>query len=368
MNDTKRISHFDLLKVIAMLFVCISHVFQRVVPNGTTSIIFGVFYSVHMSIFIFVGAYFVRRCTTIKDLLKYFLKMLICYVLPAIIFTILTVISMARYSNHDVVYWLNEFLVRTDTFYWYAIAAFVINAFLATSYYISSKIIKIESLKKDVFKNIVILICFAILFIPFILIHKSETPGLLATNLIVEFVPLAIMGFLFRSFGKYIKQNKVSTILELLVAGICLILYVIALINFKGWLNKATTILLILHQLGSICGVYVYYVLTKWLCKLHQVSKLSIYGKYSYPLYLVHVYIIRVITPYVSKITEVNFYSISFVVLYSLVFTFGSLVITLFLTKNKYINLILFGDYSKLKKKDSKSFDNPVEPIEGVKH
>ena len=351
MKTKERLNHLDLLKFIALLFVCFSHLYQRTVPSATQTLIFGIFYSVHMSMFMFVGGYLVKRCDSFKELGKYFCKMLMYYVYPALVFTILTVISMERYNSKSVLYWLNEFFVRTDTFYWYAISAVIINALLAIAFYLANKIIRNKSLMGDVAKNAILLVIFSLLFLPIIFIFKSETPGMLASNLTVEFVPLAIVGFLIRSFGRYVKDCARSRIIEIAVGIICLIAYIIALINFRGWLNKDTDVRLFLHQLGALAGVYVYYVLAKWICKIKSVMSISYYGRYSYPVYLVHVYLIRVITPYVARITEINFYSVSFVIIYALVFTFGSIVISIALTKNKYINLFLFGDYKPFLKR-----------------
>ena len=339
-----------------MLFVCFSHVYQRTVPGATATVLLGVFYSVHMAMFMFVGGYFVKRCDKILDLLKYFLKMLLYYVVPAVIFTVLTVISMERYSNKSVLEWLIEFVVRTDTFYWYAVAAFVINGFLAIGYFVARKLAKRDGFVGEVIKNLLTLAALAVLLLPFIFLFKSEHYGFLSANLIIEFAPLAVLGFLFKSFGEYIPETKITKLIELLLSAVCLALYIIALVSFKGWLDKATTARLLLHQLGSIAGVYVYYVLAKWLTKVRAVREMSVYGKYSYQLYLVHVYLIRVITPYVSKIAEVNFYSASFVIIYALVFTFGSLVISIALTKNRYLNLVLFGDYRAFCKQKSTKF------------
>lgn len=348
MGENKRLNHFDLLKVVAMLFVCFAHVYQRTMPGGTKTVVFGVFYSVHMSMFMFVGGYFIKRCERFLDVIKYFLKMLAYYIYPAILFTILTVVSMKRYSGKTVIEWLGELVVRTDTFYWYGIAAFIINGLLAVAYYLSQKLFKREDLHPDLIKNGLTLVLFAVFMLPFIFISRSKNYGLLSSNLIIEFVPLVVLGFIFKSFGKYFKPTKRLNAIELLFAGLCLALYVLALYNFKGWLDKSTTQKLVLHQLGAICGVYYYYVLTKWLVKIEFFDKVSALGKYSYPLYLVHVYLIRVITPYVSAIKTVDFYSVSFIVIYALTFAFGSLAISVLLTKNKYVNLVLFGDYKRL--------------------
>ena len=356
--EKKRLSYMDLLKFIAMFYVIFAHVVQRVIPAGTTKLAFGIFYSVHMSIFMFVGGYFIRRCVKLKELFKYYLKMFVLYIFPAIVFTLLTVLTMERYQSHDVFYWFKEYLLRTDSFYWYGIAAFIINALIAFSYYLVNKVFKEDELKCDIFKNIGFIVVFLIMFSPIAFIYNTPNKPLLAINLIVEFVPLAIIGFLFKNFGKYFNDNNINKYLEIGISVICLAIYTLLLNKYPGWYGIDSAKSLVLHQLGAICGVYVYYVIAKYLCKIKLFGDVSVYGKYSYEIYLVHVYLIRIITPYVSKVSEINFYSISFVVIYALTFALGSLGVTILLTKNKYINLALFGNYKPLLiKKDTKSLN-----------
>lgn len=66
--------------------------------------------------------------------------MLIYYIFPAIVFPLLTVLIMERY---------------TDSFYWYGIVAFIINSLLAFSYYFANKIIKLENIKTDIYKHLI---------------------------------------------------------------------------------------------------------------------------------------------------------------------------------------------------------------------
>ena len=157
---------------------------------------------------------------------------------------------------------------------------------------------------------------------------------------------------------KYFNDNNINKYLEIGISVICLAIYTLLLNKYPGWYGIDSAKSLVLHQLGAICGVYVYYVIAKYLCKIKLFGDVSVYGKYSYEIYLVHVYLIRIITPYVSKVSEINFYSISFVVIYALTFALGSLGVTILLTKNKYINLALFGNYKPLLiKKDTKSLN-----------
>ena len=91
-----------------------------------------------------------------------------------------------------------------------------------------------------------------------------------------------------------------------------------------------------------------YYYICVFLTKHKTFEQLSLFGKYSMPLYLIHVYLIRIITPYVNQLSEYNFYSISFLLVYMITFTVGSLFITILLCKNKYVDLILFGNIKRV--------------------
>ena len=337
----QRITYLDLLKVIAMVMVVLSHVLQRHIKGIVPTVWFNIFYSVHMSLFMFVSGFLIKKRNSFKQYFKYVGKAAFSYLLPSLLFTILTVLTMKRYSDHNLLYWLKEYVVRTDTFYWYMVVAFILDCVLALSYLIVSKI-----KTNTVLLVLLVVSLFFILISPFYFIYTSSYPGMLSANLMVYLIPMFIFGFI----ASYIEKALSKKYVYIPLFVLCLITYVTILTVRPNFVSFENTQDFLIHQLGSLCGVIVYYYICKWLCKFKIFKDISKYGKYSMPLYLVHVYLIRIITPYVSSINEVNFYSISFLIIYMLTFLFGSLFITMLLCKNKYVDLLLFGNLNRLKK------------------
>lgn len=345
----KRLSEFDLLKFIASTYVVISHVLQRIITGLTSTRYFGFFYSVHMSIFMFVGGYFVKRAEKFKDLILYLLKMFIYYIFPAVLFTIITVFTIERYNTHDLVYWLNEFLYRTDTFYWYTIVAYFINAAVAIGFYIANKIFKSGTFKKEVLNTLLSLIFASILLLPFVYVYIYKDPALLATSQLIYLAPMVFAGFAFKSFAPYMSRLKTKIKLPIRITVFILALagYAVSMYFFPNWLDMPDNQSLIFHMLGSFAGVLAYYYFCKLITQLNIFKKLSVFGQYSLQLYFVHVLLLRSITQYVAKVTVFDVYGITFIVSYILVIWLGSLAVTMLLSKCKYTDILLFGNYRR---------------------
>lgn len=335
----KRLAYLDLMKVIAMSMVVLSHVLQRQIKGVVPTIWFNIFYSVHMSMFMFVSGFLIKKCESIKEYFKYIVKMIISYLLPSILFTILTVTTLPRYKDHNVLFWLKEFVVRTDSFYWYMVVAFVLNSILSLAYYLTHKI----QLKTTI-KVICAIVVFAIFAVPFYFIAYSNLPGLLSSNLMIYLIPAFILGFVVSYIERAMLKNKVG-IPVFVIATIGYLTILLLRPNFVTFENNTQ---FVIHQFGSLLGVIMYYYICVFLCKFKKIESISSYGKYSMPLYLIHVYLIRIITPYVNQLSEYNFYSISFLLIYMITFTVGSLFITILLCKNKYVDLILFGNIKRV--------------------
>ena len=335
----KRLTYLDLMKVIAMCMVVLSHVLQRQIKGVVPTIWFNIFYSVHMSMFMFVSGFLIKKCESIKEYFKYIVKMIISYLLPSILFTILTVTTLPRYKDHNVLFWLKEFVVRTDSFYWYMIVAFVLNSILSLAYYLTHKI----QLKTTI-KVICAIVVFAIFTVPFYFIAYSNLPGLLSSNLMIYLIPAFILGFIVSYIEKHLfRQCVLIPLLSISVIG-----YLTILILRPNFVTFENNIDFLTHQIGSLFGTIMYYYICVFLTKHKTFEQLSLFGKYSMPLYLIHVYLIRIITPYVNQLSEYNFYSISFLLVYMITFTVGSLFITILLCKNKYVDLILFGNIKRV--------------------
>ena len=99
-----------------------------------------------------------------------------------------------------------------------------------------------------------------------------------------------------------------------------------------------------------------------FVCKFEFFKKISKLGQYSLAFYLVHVLILRWITPFVAKIPagDYSLYNICFIISYALTVSFGTLAISVGLSKIPYLNFLLFGDLRCFKRKNKKQQSVPI--------
>ena len=162
---------------------------------------------------------------------------------------------------------------------------------------------------------------------------------------------MAFVGFAFRSFIPYFNKikNNIKLTIEIIIFILAFAGYIISMYFFPNWLYIPNYSSLIYHMLSSLAGVLVYYYFCKLIIKLNICKKLATFGQYSLQLYLVHVLLLRSITQYVAKVTVFDVYGITFIISYILVIWLGSLAVTILLSKCKYTDVILFGNYRRFK-------------------
>ena len=339
----KRITYLDLIKLIALTFVCFSHVYQRVVPDAINNRLFEFFYSLHMGLFMFVGGFLIKKTSSFKEQGKYILKLMLGYLFPAILFTFITVLIVPNYANHDILYWFKEFVLRTDTFYWYFISAFIINISISSSYTLSTKIAKNKVLNISLMIVLNIL-CLSVL----IVLYKYIGRDFLALDLTIFYYFIAAIGFITFFIHGYIETTQKNNIIKIITMSIAITGYIIGFILLDNWVKMSNFLIddyhFIWYLFTSISGVIAIYTITIYLVKLRMFDILSKYGKYSKEFYLIHVLFLRIVTPYVNKIATINHYSIIFIITYSLIILISSLAFSILLSKNKYISLMLFGN------------------------
>jgi len=355
----QRLVHFDLLRVISMSFVVIGHVMQRYYIVGFTNTIgFAIFYSVSLALFFFTSAYFLKKAETLKDLLIYLLKLVFTYLVPAYLFTVLSIFLLPRFAEHDFGYWMNELYLRTDTFYWFFLTLFFVNAFIAISYYFTSLLIKKKSLLKDIFKAgliTLLLIAYAQVFI-YMYNNPELGPATLASNLFLFYAPISLVGFLLSIFSPYHKKWKYLNAFRVGLFVVSLSCYLLALIYYSNWLEglNGSFLEITYHMLGSLAGVLVYYLLALYLTRFKPIKSLSGLAKYSGALYLVHVFLIRLIYGYMPRPSVFDNTTMLFICLWTIVFYLGSLGFSIILVEFPVTNLLLFGNFKGFKARQTK--------------
>ncbi|MCB9498368.1 MAG: acyltransferase family protein [Bacillales bacterium] len=353
-KPNNRIPYLDLLKFIAMTFICFGHVLQRYYVVGFTQTIgFAILYSVELGIFFFVGGYLAKKPKKLKILLLYILKMFITYLIPAFLFTCLSIWFLPRFEGNNFAYWMNQLFYYTDTFYWYFLVAFLLNVGIAASYYFSQLIFKKEGLKYDIMRSVIILVLMGLYSLIFIYIYNSPTlgPKCLSSDLTLYYISIVFIGSMFSTFHKYFENIKSRHLIRGAIFLVCLAGYITSLYYFSNWFTVLDTPFkdISTHMLGSLAGTICYVYLAFYLSKLTFVSKVSVLGKYSGPFYLVHVFFIRLLYSFSSRPIDMVPSAILYVMIFMIIFYFGSLVVTIILVKIPYTDIILFMNYKRFK-------------------
>jgi hypothetical protein len=350
-----RITVIDLLKLTGMIFICIPHCLQRWGPSDYTSTLgFSFFYSVGLSMFFFSSGIVLRRITSLKDLLIFIVKTVGVYLTSAFIFTVLSIYTLPRFTllEKDFGYWMNELYLRTDTFYWYSLVATLINIFIASAYYFVS-LIKKNNLKWDIFKaSLIIILTFAYSMI-FLHIYNREDlgPGCLGASLVLYYLPITLFGFLFNIFKPYLLKLPRQELLKGIATLVALVIYIPLLIVYRDWLPHLNGSFWTISALWicSLSGTIVYYYLLSKISHFTIAKKVSYYGFFSGQFYLVHVYIIRLFATYIPRPETFDFPAIMFVTFLTIIFTIGSILITVFLRFIPYTDFLLFISYDRYK-------------------
>jgi len=352
MNNTTKLrqTSFDFIKFIAMSFVLIGHVLQRWSESGfTSSFGFSFIYSVSLALFFFTGGFFIKRVEKFTDWLIYLLKLFIHYIIPAFLFTCLSIWLLPRFADHDFAFWMEELYFRTDTFYWYFLTAFFINSSLALTHYFASIIIRKKNLLGDLLRTLIsifLLLLYALIFIN-IYNNPQLGPTVLSANMLLYYLPIAFFGFLYRTFQKYFVIFRYSKFINIGIFIIALAGYITALSQFPHWLAglQSDFWTITWHMLGALAGTIIYLYLAIEACQWRVMAKIAEVGQLSGPFYLVHVFLVRLLATYLPRPSVFNSSTILFLVLLTLGFYLASLGITYGLVKIPITNMILFGDY-----------------------
>ena len=351
----ERLIAFDILKLVAMSYVLFGHVLQRwYVVNFTQTVGFSFFYSVSLAIFFFVGGFFVKKATKITDLLLYLAKLFISYIVPAFLFTCLSIWLLPRFADHDFAYWMGELYYRTDTFYWFFLTAFFINTILGIGYYLTNLFFKESSLIDDLLKTMFLVVFLVIFSSVFIYIYNANDlgPGTLSANMFLYYLPIAFLGFLLATFKKYFASLKKIKFLRITAFAISSSIYIVGLWHYQNWLGGLNSSFneIAWRMIIACAGVISYYYIALFVERFTIIQKVAKYAKYSGPFYLVHVFLIRLLATYLPRPEVFNNGTMLFIVFLTVGFYIGSLGITMLMVDFPFTNLLFFGDYKSIKK------------------
>jgi hypothetical protein len=169
--------------------------------------------------------------------------------------------------------------------------------------------------------------------------------------MVLYYFPLTLFAFIFNTFKPYLSHLSKVKILKGIGALVALVIYVPILIVYRNWLPNlnGSFIRIATLWLGSLSGTLLYYYGLAYLSKFIIAQKISYFGRFSGPFYLVHVYLVRLFATYITRPTLFDSPTIMFVTFLTIIFTVGSLFITIILCFIPYTDFFLFLNYKRLK-------------------
>lgn len=353
-----RITRFDLLRLLAMFLICMTHCFQRFYSQYSflNTIFFALPYSFSLGLFFFTGGFFIKKTNSLKELGLYILKTLVTYLLPAYLFTCLSIWTLDQFKDHNFGYWMMILYKYTDTFYWYFLTACLINIPIAIFHYISHLIVKSEDSRFDAVRLLFVIIGLVAYMWIFIKIYNGDFEGIgpkcLSSDMFLYYLPVVFIGFATSIFYKYIKSNRATSIISLFATIISFVIWIsIVIIYQNNWYQGLSgSFFDILYRcISTILGVLFFYQLAAYISRFSLIKRISSFGKYSGPFYLVHVYFIRLIYSYFTLPPSYQWYVHVFVVGGSLLFFFLSLLVTYCLVKFPYTDILIFANYQRIR-------------------
>lgn len=352
-----REASFDLLRALAMFFICFVHFYQRYGdPSFSNS--FGLFLlnTFSLSAFFFAGGYFIKRASDYKGLGIYILKIVFYYLFPAYLFVNLSIWLLPCYWEYPWDYYMGLIYTSTDSWYWYFLVAALINAFLAIFYFFLKKyFLKNEGFMWDLLRFLIMSGLSVAYSLIFHYLYVNIGTNTLASRLLIVYFPSVLAGFGLRSFLPYIKGNKLKLAIVIPMLTICLGAYIATLVLYRNWNYgmDGDFGILVLFAFGLMAGIIIYFAIAYWLCLKAKWLKHSFYlSDISGPFYLVHVFLVRLIYEnFPPEISSIDGLYLTGVVFYAFGFFLLSVLTTYIMVIIPLTNAFFFGHFEMLKTK-----------------
>ena len=322
--------HIDLLKGFAIILVVLGHSVQFLSNNNFEDPLFKFIYSFHMPLFMFLSGYvcFNPQKGKYIDLKKRFKTLIIPF------FTWWGIYNIYAFLSHKNIISFIELLVQPDNGLWFLWVLFFLCIFLQISFIITKKYEEIIMLL------IAIILLFITSFIPY-----GKYFG----------IPLISWYIVYFSFGYIFHKYEPFFVLYRHFWGMISILFFLIAIPFWHFGTPFTfleNLSLPFEYKKILYLIYKYFVPFFGILSFYYIFNLSssrkLYAKLilhlapiTLEIYAIHIYFIYLLNPIFNKYNSINFYLKSIFI--TLIAIAGSFLVQKLISKNKYINKILFG-------------------------
>lgn len=345
----KRNYYADVIRGIAILMVVLGHTITGCYAEYANSLLFNVIWTLQIPLFFIISGYvtkFSHEINTAKELGAFIKKRTLAYMLPWIIWTFFIrgiILGQSRLLN------IKELLYNMDIGYWFLFSLWVITMIFGISQWMSKKVCKSFHKNSEIKSVIFTIIFYIICVLPLVGLAIIFGLSFLCLKLTLYYIPFYLAGYL---YGKI--QNKVycakygSNIVEVIVA-IASIIYFVLIVKVDFFTLPDNMFGIPLRATASLLGCV---AIVGIVSKLIQDGKIwrffSYIGIHSLEIYLVHCLILSSLSIKVTSNTASELIlvlvAVNFLIAVSL-----SILLTWFISGNKWLNFVLFAKSEKKK-------------------
>lgn len=271
---------YDFLKVIAMFLVVIDHLMQKTIINPDKLLIYNIIFLIQMPLFFFVSGRlsYLSSLRNKNDFFVNLKKLVISLLIPYVTFNLLFCLIRTGFTSLYFRDLLN-YLIHPTKSLWFLFALFVIKIVFLVSE-------KLSSTFQNGNKKLITTIFYACICVIFLLIYLFIKPFSIL-KLIIYYSIFFILGYLSDSILNKICNDKVLSVVAMLITSVIFILILLLNINFHSEDDSLKNIAL--RLIGSSSIIILLSILANKISMFLFVKKISKIGELSLELYFVHV-------------------------------------------------------------------------------
>ena len=326
----KRNIHIDLLKGFAIILVVLGHSIQFLSHNNFENPLFKFIYAFHMPLFMFLSGYVCFRTTGEKyiDLKKRFKTLIIPF------FVWWAIYNTYAFLSHKDIISFTTLLAQPDNGLWFLWVLFFLCISLQISFIITKKY---EGIMMSL---IFVVLLFIIFFIPY--------GKYLGIPLMSWHIVFFTFGYIFHKYETFFTPYRhfwgiISVFLFLITVPFWHFATSFTFLEGYHLSNLYKKILYLSYRhLVPFSGILSFYYIFSLFSFQKIWVKLILYlAPITLEIYAIHYYFLYLLCPLFDEFNFINFYLK--VIVLTLIALIGSLSVQKLISKNKYINKILFG-------------------------
>ncbi|MDY0139476.1 MAG: acyltransferase [Candidatus Izemoplasmatales bacterium] len=281
----KRNILIDLLKLIALLMVILDHSLQRWVLGIQNTQMYNFIFLTQMPLFMFLAGFLFcsspnNKTDSIAGLFSFVLKILISFLLPFAVFSLIKSAVQASVYNENFFVLLIDKILHPDNSLWFLWVLFWIEIIYSFSYFLSKKI-------HNNLGSLVLFICILILLtLAAFCLYKVS--GLFATKLICYYMFFFSLGYCFYYLFPRIKIFFSIERLIIVLMGSAFLLIIVMFLHPCFIFEKESALNIFIRILGSCLSITCLSIIVYFVSLIPKIQFVAAFGQLSLEFYVTH--------------------------------------------------------------------------------